>query len=82
MLARFGKAWGGHTREIDVRYFTHKLVYKIPLYNERRELGKLVGVKVDNNYILLEFDVSSNELKKETLYATTKVDELVEGLLA
>jgi hypothetical protein len=82
MLARFGKAFGGHTRDMNVHYYTNKLVYSIPLYGERRELGKLVGVKVDSNYILLEFDVCRTELKKDQLYQTTKVDELVEGLLA
>ena len=57
MWARFGKAIGGHTRNINVHYYPKKVVYDIPMYNE--QVGKLVGVQIyqDNSRMVLEFDI-------------------------
>jgi hypothetical protein len=70
MWARFGKAIGGHAREINVHYFPKKVVYDIPMYNEQRDLGKLVGVQInqDNSRMLLEFDICRDKFKKDVEY--------------
>ena len=70
MWARFGKALGGHTRNMNVHYYPKKLVYNIPMYNESRDLGKLVGVEIDHTYsrIILEFDICRDKFKKDVEY--------------
>jgi hypothetical protein len=70
MWARFGKALGGHTRDINVRYYPKKVVYDIPMYNEQRDLGKLVGVQIyqDNSRMVLEFDICRDKFKKDVEY--------------
>jgi hypothetical protein len=70
MWARFGKAIGGHTRNINVHYYPKKVVYDIPMYNEQRDLGKLVGVQIyqDNSRMVLEFDICRDKFKKDVEY--------------
>ena len=70
MWARFGKALGGHTRNMNVHYYPKKLVYDIPMYNEQRDLGKLVGVQIyqDNPRMVLEFDICRDKFKKDVEY--------------
>ena len=70
MWARFGKALGGHAREINVHYFPKKVVYDIPMYTEQRDLGKLIGVQIyqDNSRILVEFDICRDKFKKDVEY--------------
>jgi hypothetical protein len=80
MWARFGKALGGHTRNINVHYYPKKVVYDIPMYNEQRDLGKLVGVQIyqDNSRMLLEFDICRDKFKKDVEYlAIEKCTELM-----
>jgi len=70
MWSRFGKALGGHTRNINVHYYPKKVVYDIPMYNEQRDLGKLVGVQIyqDNSRMVLEFDICRDKFKKDVEY--------------
>jgi hypothetical protein len=80
MWARFGKALGGHTRNINVHYYPKKVVYDIPMYNEQRDLGKLVGVQIyqDNSRMVLEFDICRDKFKKDVEYlAIEKCTELM-----
>ena len=70
MWSRFGKALGGHAREINVHYYPKKVVYYIPMYNEQMDLVNLVGVQIyqDISRMVLEFDICRDKFKKDVEY--------------
>ena len=52
----YSKMVSSHTRNIDVISHVNEVVYHIPLWGERRDLGPLTRVIIEEHKIRLEFE--------------------------
>jgi len=63
-MKSFNRAWlWSHVRQIDVLATDRVVQYRIPLYLERRTIGSIKGIFIDqltfeNNFLVAEFDLS------------------------
>ena len=57
------KHLSSHVRDICVLGFPQKVVYSIPLYSERRDLGKLLTITVKEHEIELVFERDLERLR-------------------
>ena len=57
------KAISSHVRDMCVLGFPNRVVYSIPLYSERRDLGKLLTIKVKEHEIELVFERDLERLR-------------------
>lgn len=49
-------AFGSHTRDATVFYHQKEIIYELPLYCERRDLGSLKSVKTEDHRIILTYE--------------------------
>lgn len=64
-------AWGGHTRDATVFYHPKEIIYELPLYCERRDLGALKSVKTEDHRIIVTYQRDTEQVtpvKKEELF--------------
>ena len=50
------RAWGGHTRDVQVMFYKHTFIYDIPVYSESSEMGPLISITYGKEKIALSFE--------------------------